>query len=32
MCSITLAFMSQTRSDRKTHRSDSATAQGFIIE
>jgi hypothetical protein len=32
ICSTTLAFVSQTRSDRKTHQSDSADGTSFIIE
>jgi hypothetical protein len=32
ICSITLAFVSQAMSDRKTHRSDSADGASIIIE
>jgi hypothetical protein len=32
ICSITLAFVSQAMTDRKTHGSDSADGASFIIE
>jgi hypothetical protein len=32
MCSITLAFVSQPRNDRKPHPNDSTDGASFIIE